>query len=101
LGKALSIRPSLALRSLRTDVLRIVRDNHGLEAHVFGSVARGEDQPGSDIDLMVEFDEQADITDLLAMEEALGELLTVPVDVVSAGSSSHIVAAARQETVPL
>ena len=68
---------------------------------VFGSVARGTDGPESDLDLLVTFDEDAGITDLLAMEEELAEWLTVPVDVVSARSSGRVIDRALGEAVPL
>jgi len=101
LARALEVRPSVALAGLRDEVVRVVRANRGRAAHVFGSVARREDLCGSDLDLMVEFEADADIADLLALEEELGELLTVPVDVISAGSSSAVTAEARREMVAL
>lgn len=98
---ALRVRPSVVVERLREAVLGVVKDNHGRAVHVFGSAARGDDRPDSDIDFLVEFDEDADIIDLLTLEEELARLLTVPVDVVSAGSSSRVTAAARREMVPL
>jgi len=101
LESALQLRPSVALEHMQADIRRIVRANHGRAAYLFGSVARQQDAPGSDVDLLVEFDDGADIVDLLAMEEELSQLLTIPVDVVSAGSSSKVTAEARREAVPL
>ena len=101
LESALQLRPSIALEHMQADVRRIVKTNHGRAAYLFGSVARGQDGPGSDVDLLVEFDEGADIVDLLTMEEELAELLTIPVDVISAGSSSKVTYEARREAVPL
>ena len=101
LARALEVRPSVALAGLREEVWRVVRANGGRVVHVFGSVARGQDRTDSDLDLIVEFDADADIADLLAMEEELGELLTVPVDVISAGASSAVTAAARRDMVAL
>ena len=101
LESALQLRPSIALEHMQADVRRIVKTNHGRAAYLFGSVARGQDGPGSDVDLLVEFDEGADIVDLLTMEEELAELLTIPVDVISAGSSSKLTDEARREAVPL
>ena len=101
LADALQVRPSVALKHMLADVRKIVRANHGRAAFLFGSIARGQDVPGSDVDLLVEFDEVADIADLLTLEDELEQLLTVPVDVISAGSSSRVTAKARRETVPL
>ena len=78
-----------ALRELvesRRDVITdVVRRHKGLTVAVFGSVARGEDGPDSDIDFLVEFDEGSSLFDLLHISEELEELLGVQVDVVSAG----------------
>jgi predicted nucleotidyltransferase len=101
LGKALAIRPSLALAASREALLDVVRRNHGLAAAVFGSAARGDDGPGSDLDLLVEFDAVADLVDLLAIEAEAADLLGVPVDVVSAGSSGGVAEQARAQAVPL
>ncbi len=53
--------------------------------HVFGSVARGEDRPGSDVDLLVEFEPDAEIG-LLAfcrLQRQLSEMLGRRVDLVT------------------
>jgi predicted nucleotidyltransferase len=49
---------------------------------LFGSVARGETEPDSDIDLAVEFDPAArmDLLQLSALERRIAELLGRPVD---------------------
>ncbi len=101
LDRVLVVRPSEVLRFRRDEVLVIIHDHHGSNARIFGSAARGDDRPGSDLDLLVTFSEEAGITDLLAMEEELAELLTVPVDVVSAGSTGRLIERALKEAVPL
>lgn len=101
LNAALAVRPSQLLRLLRSEAAEIVARHGGRKPRVFGSVARAVDQAGSDIDLLVEFDEGAGITDLLAMEDALATLLTVPVDVVSSGGSGKVLDRALREAVPL
>ena len=68
---------------------------------MFGSVARCTDGPDSDVDLLVTFPEDAGITDLLAMEDELAELLTVRVEVVSAGSGGRVIDRAVREAIPL
>ncbi len=101
LDRALEVRPSYLLRRLRPEVLAVIARHRGGNPLVFGSVARGTDEPGSDLDLLVRFSDDAGITDLLAMEDELAELLTVPVDVVSAGSSGRIIGRALGEAIPL
>lgn len=68
---------------------------------MFGSVATRTDRPGSNLDLLVTFEEGRDIVDLLALEADLAALLTVRVDVVSAGSTGRVAERARREAVAL
>lgn len=49
---------------------------------VFGSIARGEDGPDSDVDLLVEFPEGMGMLALGRMREELEELLDCPVDLI-------------------
>jgi predicted nucleotidyltransferase len=49
---------------------------------VFGSTGRGEHGPASDLDLLVEFGEDADLFDQIGLEQFLCERLNMPVDVV-------------------
>ena len=50
---------------------------------VFGSVARGEDRPDSDVDFLVTFDKDVSVLDWLLLNEELEQFLKLPVDVIS------------------
>lgn len=54
-------------------------------AAVFGSVARGEEGKGSDIDIMIEIDPDLHLSiyDYVGLKEYVSELFEQPVDVVS------------------
>lgn len=52
---------------------------------VFGSVARGDARPDSDVDFLVEFTDEGDLFDLVAVKRLLIEALGCAVDVVPAG----------------
>jgi predicted nucleotidyltransferase len=54
-----------------------------LRASVFGSRARGDATPGSDLDLLVEFEEGRTLFDLLALRLELEEVLGHKVDVLT------------------
>ena len=62
---------------------------HAAAAHkarnlrVFGSVARGEDQPDSDIDFLVDFEPAASLLDLVGLQQEIEALLGRRVDVVT------------------
>ena len=101
LDTALQVRPSQLLHAARPEVLAAVRAVGGTDVRVFGSVAVGTDQPDSDLDLLVTFPPGADIVTLLTLEEELSALLTVPVEVVSAGSTGPVLERALAEAVPL
>jgi len=71
-------------------------------AALFGSVARGENRPGSDIDIMVEIDPDAHITvfDYVDIKEFIAGLFDGPVDVVNRDSlKRHVRPAAMAETI--
>jgi len=58
---------------------------------VFGSRARGEEKPDSDLDLLVEFPEGTGLLDHAGMEQDLSDMLGVKVDLVSwRGVSPHL-----------
>lgn len=78
-----------ALRTLvntnREQIKAIVARHHGKSVALFGSVARGEETPSSDLDFLVDFDVGASLFDLVRIEMDLAELLGCDVDVVSRG----------------
>jgi predicted nucleotidyltransferase len=64
------------------------RRNNVSKLSVFGSFARGEDRPDSDIDLLVEFSEPKGLFDLVALEIQLSEQLGRKVDLLTEQSVS-------------
>ena len=73
--------PSLAIRANRERVLEIANAHGAHNVRVFGSVARGADRDGSDIDLLVDVDPSVTMFTLAGLEQALRTLLGVRVDV--------------------
>lgn len=98
---AAQIRPSVALDRHRAAVRRLVAARRGHDPRVFGSVARGTDRPGSDVDLLVTMERGASAWDLTGLELDLEELLGVHVDVVPDDGISRTLQRARAEAVPL
>lgn len=101
LDQAVAIRPIAALTA-RRDQVRELFARAGLpEPRVFGSVARGEDDQTSDIDLLVEFTDAHDIVDLLALEHDLEALLTFEVDIVDDRAAGVVRDQAHAEIIAL
>ena len=106
-GYALAVEaaeaPSSIVRALiderRDDILAVASRHHGERVRLFGSIARGEERPTSDIDLLVDFSEGSSLFDLIRMSRELEALLGRSVDVISVGGlkprDSHILAEAR------
>ncbi|MGP4071195.1 nucleotidyltransferase family protein [Piscibacillus sp. B03] len=62
-------------------------DDHGVQnVRVFGSVARHEDESMSDLDLLVDFEENRSLFDLIRFKQDVEDLLNTKVDVVTENS---------------
>lgn len=55
---------------------------------IFGSYARGEAKPESDVDIIVEFSERKSLLDLVGIEQELSDTLGVKVDLLTEKSIS-------------
>ena len=67
---------------------RIARRHGAVRLRVFGSVARGEATPGSDLDLLADFEAKRDLLDVAGLKLDLEALLGCKVDVVGEASLS-------------
>ena len=77
------MKPSDAVRLNRLAIRRVVAAHHASNARVFGSVLRGEDVDGSDLDLLIDPTAETTLFDLGAIRYELQVLLGVPVDVLT------------------
>lgn len=66
----------------------LCRQNAVRKLSVFGSFARGEERPDSDIDLIVEFSEPKGLFGLIELENQLSDLLGRKVDLLTEQSVS-------------
>ena len=64
-------------------IKRILKNYHALNAGVFGSYARGNQKPGSDLDLIVEFNQPMNLLDLIGLEQELTDALGIKVDLLT------------------
>lgn len=72
------------------------------EFFLFGSVARGEDTPDSDVDVLVEFSSPIGLFRFLQLEETLSERLNRPVELVSRNAlKGEIGRSILEESLPI
>lgn len=70
----------------RDEILRIAAQHGARNVRVFGSIARGEDRADSDVDLLVEMEDDRSLLDLVGLEQDLEDLLGRDVDVLTDAS---------------
>jgi len=59
----------------RDAIIQLARQYHATNVRVFGSVARGEARPDSDVDFLVEFQPGTRIWDMIALWQELKKLM--------------------------
>jgi addiction module RelB/DinJ family antitoxin len=68
---------------LREEIMEIALHHHASNLRVFGAVAKGEDVPSSNLDLLVDLEDPSDLENLLDLQKELQALLGVRVDAVT------------------
>lgn len=87
--------PNLAELKRQRDQIMAVAARHGaLSVRVFGSVARSQHQPGSDLDLLVEVDGRRGLLEQAALRRELEQLLGCAVHLLT----SSALQSAREHT---
>jgi uncharacterized protein len=86
--RALAGTASERVRQHREDIRRVVAEHHASAPRLFGSVARGDDRTGSDLDILVDFTDEASLLDEVGLRLALSDLLRLDVDVVATDALS-------------
>jgi uncharacterized protein len=96
------VSPNELLREKREDILRIASKRGASNVRVFGSVARGEADSKSDIDLLVDLEPGRSLFDLGGLLMDLQDLLGHKVDVVTErGLRERIRERVLKEAIPL
>ena len=71
------------LKKHREEIYEIAKRNKAKTVYVFGSCARKEETPESDVDFLVEFQDGATLFDHVGLRLDLANYLDRPVDVIS------------------
>ena len=77
------MKPSTALQAHRAAIRTVVERHRACNARVFGSVLHGDDQEGSDLDILIEPTSSTTLMDVAAIQVELEKLLGVSVDVLT------------------
>ncbi|HEC99587.1 MAG TPA: hypothetical protein ENN18_04305 [Proteobacteria bacterium] len=79
---------------------RILKNQGASKIAVFGSYARGEEKPESDIDIIVEFSERKSLFDLVGIEQEVSDSLGIKVDLLTEKSiSPYLIDRVKKEMV--
>ncbi len=79
-------------------IAQILKEQGATKVAVFGSYARGEERPESDIDVIVEFSERKSLLELVKIERELCETLGIKVDLLTEKSiSPYLIDTVRQQ----
>ena len=92
------------IRAKRDEIYAIARKHKAEKLWVFGSCARKEERPDSDVDFLVKFGDGASLFDQGAIQVGLSSVLGQCVDVVDSGVLSrepYFAYAVRKDMVPL
>lgn len=73
----------MALELPTAEILRVARQHGASTVRIFGSRARGNHRPDSDLDLLVTLEPHRSLLDVVAIKQDLEDLLHYPVDVVT------------------
>ena len=98
----LSMDAKTLIKTRRKEILETAMRNGAVNVRIFGSVARGDNRPDSDIDFLVNLEPGRSLMDLARLLRELNALLDHPVDVVTeAGLRPRIKSQVLKEARPL
>jgi uncharacterized protein len=96
------MEPGILLKRQRKEILATAKQHGAYNVRVFGSVARGEAQPDSDLDLLVNLESGRSLLDLARLVRVLESQLGRKVDIVTeAGLRPRIRQEVLKEARPL
>ena len=91
-----------SLQQQREAILEIAQRYGAHDLRIFGSVARGDNNEASDLDILVRFDSGRTLLDHAGLIGELEDLLGVRVDVIDAdGARPRFRAVVERESLPL
>ena len=96
------MKPSHALEKHRNAIRIVVARYRARNARVFGSVLHGDDNDGSDLDILVDPTPETTMFDIGAIRHELLQILGVPVDILTPNAlPDHIREQVLAEALPV
>jgi predicted nucleotidyltransferase len=74
---------TIEIHEIAKRIVPVLRSRGVVEASVFGSIARGDASPLSDLDLLVKYRDDVSLLDVVGLKNELESILGVKVDLVS------------------
>jgi predicted nucleotidyltransferase len=85
-------------RQMLQVIARVLTGEGAKKIAIFGSYARGDEKPGSDIDVLVEFTQRKSLLELIRIERGLSDALGVKVNLLTEKSiSPYLIDRVRNE----
>lgn len=98
----MNTQPFALSQSIQANLVELCRQNDVKQLSLFGSMARGDATPQSDVDLLVEFGERKSLLALIALERQFSSLLGRKVDLLTeAAISPYLRNRIKQEALVL
>ncbi|MFA6569792.1 MAG: nucleotidyltransferase family protein [Bacteroidota bacterium] len=72
-------------------ITNFLKEKGAKEISIFGSYARNEETPDSDIDILMEIDPGKSLLEHIAMEQELSEILNIKVDLLTTRGVSPLI----------
>lgn len=88
-------------REKRTEIVRLGEKYGARNIRVFGSIVRGDNRAESDVDLLVDMDQDRTLFDLAGFVADVQDLLDAKVDVVTPGGLRYLRERVLSEAVPI
>lgn len=81
------------------EIIALLSKHGAKKISIFGSYARGEETPKSDIDILVEFKERKSLLELVGIEMELSEKLGIKVDLLTEKAiSPYLITGIKEES---
>ena len=76
------------ITEIEQQIVALLKKYNPAKIIIFGSYAKGEERPGSDLDILVDFRERKSLLTLVRIERELSEALGIKVDLLTERSIS-------------